>query len=101
MLLDYLYLPALLIIGALSLAAILDHAFDDNLVQRIGLAMTCFGSVIRLYTLLNGTGDLAGPRLVLINGIAVFAIGTAYRFWCRNHYRGIYKCRRKNPRIEK
>jgi hypothetical protein len=79
-LMDYLYLPALLALICITLAGIFYHDFDDNLMQRIGLAVTCFGAVMRLGTLLSGH-DLVPPRDILTMGSSLFAIGTAYKFW--------------------
>ena len=83
---DYFYLPGLLVIAIASLLAIYSQGYDDNLMQRIGLSMTCFGAVIRIYAMFHGQGDSDAPRLLLVHGIAIFAAGSVWMHW-RNHRR--------------
>lgn len=78
---DYLYLPGLLVIAIASLLAIYSQGYDDNLAQRIGLSMTCFGAVIRIYAMFHGQGDSDAPRLLLLYGVAFFALGTVWKHW--------------------
>jgi len=77
----YLYMPGLIIVAVFSLWAILCTKFHDNLIQRIGLSMLCFGASIRIYTAWIDLNDLDGPRLLMVNGLAIYAIGTAWRIW--------------------
>lgn len=83
----YSFLPALFIIAGGSLWAILGNAYNDNLIQRIGLAVACFGATLRIYATLIGMEGLMRPRHILLNGIAIFVLGTAYKYWC-NRKRG-------------
>lgn len=76
----WIYCIALAIIAAVSLAALYHPKFFDNILQRLGLVLTCFGASLRLYTVLQGD-DLPGLRYLLTIGIAVYAIGTAQKFW--------------------
>jgi hypothetical protein len=77
----YFFIPALLIIAAAALWAILDDKYADNLVQRIGLALSCFGSSIYAFLASFGLTDTKEPRLLLLYGVAMFAIGTFYKVW--------------------
>lgn len=77
----YSYMPALIVIATVSLWMILSNIFDDNLIQRIGLCLVCFGASLRIYVTLIDTGDLVRPRHILLNGIALFALGTVYKVW--------------------
>lgn len=70
---------ALVLIAAASLLAIWSRAFDDNLIQRVGLAITCFGATMRVMTLLMGT-DLMTTRWVITYGVAIFVIGTGWKY---------------------
>lgn len=81
------YLPALFIIAGGSLWAILNNGFNDNLIQRIALAVICFGAAIRIYVTLFDLGDLPRPRHIILNGVALFVLGTAYKYW-RNRNSG-------------
>lgn len=85
----FFYLPALIIIALVSLWAILSDAWHDNMVQRIGLAMICFGAVFRIYTLWAWASDLTIPRLFLLYGMAIFALGSVWKIW-RNRNRRNY-----------
>jgi len=84
---QYFYIPAMLIIASFSLWAILCDNFHDNLIQRIGLAMVCLGASVRVYTLFVDMSDLLGPQLLLANGIAIYAIGTAWKVWYHSNPR--------------
>lgn len=75
-----LYIVSLLVLAVLSLTAVYSHSFDDNLIQRFGLTFVCFGAVFRLWEMIGGL-DLTGPRYLMTYGCALFATGTALRFW--------------------
>lgn len=75
-----LYIVALAMIAALSVAALWHPKFRDNALQTIGLASMCFGAVVRIYTCLQGQ-DLLALRYALTYGLAVYGLGTAVKFW--------------------
>lgn len=80
------YIIALAVIATLSLAAIVHPRFLDNMLQRVGLVMTAFGALLRMYTYAQGE-DLLALRYILTYGIAVYALGTALKFWRFNRGR--------------
>ena len=69
---------ALTIVAVLALCGIWSRELDDNLLQRVGLAVVCFGASMRLFTLMLGD-DLPATRFAVTYGAAIFAIGTAWR----------------------
>lgn len=77
---NMLYIAALALIAMVSLAALYHPHFMDNTLQRIGLVAMCFGASVRLYTGLQGE-DLLSLRYALTYGVAVYAMGTAVKFW--------------------
>lgn len=93
---DILYIASLALIAAVSLAAIYHPRFEDNTLQRVGLVAMCFGAALRLYTYVQGM-DLPGLRYALTYGMAIYAMGTALKFWrfnrtesrCRPHRRRV------------
>ena len=82
----WIYAGALAVISITSLTAILAAMssvdFYDNLPQRVGLCLICFGSSLRLYTLLDGD-EILHLRYMLTFGIAIYAAGTALAFWTK------------------
>lgn len=76
-----IYVAALVTISITCLGAVLSHKFDDNLLQRIGLAMACMGATVRLLDLVNLVDANSNARYLLTYGVSVFCIGTAYKFW--------------------
>ena len=73
------YMLALAIIAIISLAAIVHPQFNDNFLQRLGLAVAAFGAILRMWTL--HTGEDSQPlRYLLTYGIAVYALGTALKW---------------------
>jgi len=77
----FYYMPALIVIAVVSLCLILSDYFHDNLIQRIGLALVCFGSSLCIYVSFLELSDLVRPGHILLNGIAIFAIGTAWKVY--------------------
>lgn len=69
---------ALTVVAVLALCGIWSRELDDNLIQRVGLAVLCFGASMRLFTLLLGE-DLPMTRFAVTYGAAIFAVGTAWR----------------------
>ena len=79
---DWLYLPPLIVLFVLSLAGIWSQLLNDNLLQRMGLAAICFGSILSICTIFDG-GALENLRLILTYGCAIFAIGVAAKLYKR------------------
>lgn len=75
------YSIALSIIALSCLAGVFSYKFDDNLLQRIGLSVACLGALLRLTELLDMFPDDTRARYLLTYGIAVFCLGTAWKFW--------------------
>lgn len=78
-----LYMASLAIISLLSLVAVLHNSFNDNLVQRIGLTMVCLSTMVTLWQAFNCL-DFYASKTLFTYGIAVYAIGTAYKCWYFN-----------------
>lgn len=76
-----IYVIALLIIGVTSLVAVFSPKFDDNLTQRVGLAVACIGATIRLLDMVDLIDANNNARFLMTYGVAVFCTGTAYKFW--------------------
>lgn len=79
MMLQLIYPLALVLVCALALLAILHPGFDDNLLQRFGLAGICFGTALQAFTLLNGQA-LDAPRDAAMYGLLVYGAGTLWGY---------------------
>ncbi|MFN5348814.1 MAG: hypothetical protein ACK5A0_04655 [Polaromonas sp.] len=75
------YVTALGIIAACALLGVFSHKFDDNLLQRFGLSMACIGAVLRLTELVDQFPGDTRARYLLTYGIALFCVGTTWKFW--------------------
>lgn len=82
MMMTWLYLPPLALLFLLSLTGIWYHRFEDNLLQRMGMSLTCFGSLFSLYGLFS-PNSMDHLRLIIIYGFAVFALGVAQRIYTK------------------
>lgn len=78
-----LYLIALVTVCALGTAAVLCRKYDDNIVQRTGIAMTCLAAVGRLFELDMMPEQNNHVRYLMVYGVAVYCVGTAYKVWSR------------------
>lgn len=96
MMTDLIYPAVLVMVSALALLAILHPAFDDNVLQRFGLAAICFGAVVRSMTLLGGQ-DLEGPRDIIVYGVLLYALGTLRSYWHGRRRRGDRRHSRHTP----
>lgn len=77
---------ALIIIALLSCIAVLHSGFSDNLLQRIGLALTCAGA---LFTLASSKSCHENAVTMLLCGVAIYAIGTAKNAVKYRHHRRV------------
>ena len=75
------YSIALAIITLACLLGVLSHKFDDNLFQRIGLSVACLGACLRLIELFGYFPDDTKARYLFTYGVALFCLGTAWKFW--------------------
>lgn len=78
---NIIYSAALLIIILASAAGVFSPRFDDNLVQRVGLATACLGAALRLLDLLDFLDANNNARYLMTYGFAIFSVGTAWKFW--------------------
>ena len=76
-----IYSAALIIICITCISGVLYCKFDDNLLQRIGLALACMGAIVRLLDMVDLVDDSSNARYLLTYGVAVFCVGTTYKFW--------------------
>ena len=68
--------------GALCIAGVLSHHFNDNLLQRAGMALLgifCFGRATSIWHAQFASADWFGVHL----GMAVYALGTAWKVYAR------------------
>jgi hypothetical protein len=72
------YAASLAIIAVVCALAVLHPRYEDNLVQRIGMATACLGSVAELVALM-AKADRFNAGAVTLAGVAAFAIGTVWK----------------------
>lgn len=72
-----LYQSMLFALVALACIGVLHRAFNDNLLQRIGLCCIALGSIAE--AIAPGTN----PRLLLVAGCLVYAVGVTIKVWWR------------------
>ena len=75
------YVTALSIIGITSLIAVFYPKYDDNLIQRLGLAMACMGATLRVLDMSDLVDANSNARYLLTYGVATFCLGAVYKFW--------------------
>lgn len=69
-----------IIVAVFSAFAVLAHAFQDNLLQRIGLSLLNAGSVLTVFVILRGHPETAGTHILIGYGLAFYSVGTAVKF---------------------
>ena len=77
-----LSLLCLVVTGGICAWGIFSHHFDDNLLQRLGLSVVATGCAARIVERL--ADDIPAPPPALLwsqVGLAVYAVGTVWRFW--------------------
>lgn len=75
------YSISLVIIAVTCLLGVFTRKFDDNLLQRLGLSLACIGACLRLSELFWYFPDDTKARYLFTYGVAVFCLGTAWKFW--------------------
>lgn len=78
---SYVYGTALTIIIFATIAGVFSRKFDDNLVQRFGLAVACLGAALRLLDLIEAIDANNNARYLLTYGYTIFSVGTVWKFW--------------------
>lgn len=73
-----LYLLALLVTSVVCLLGVLHPRYQDNLLQRLGMAVACLGAVAELWTTLEGVVRV-NAHIVSSVGVALFAVGTVLK----------------------
>lgn len=90
-----LSLACLLVTGGIAAWGVFSPHFDDNLIQRLGLSIVATGCAARAFERI--TQDVPEPPPALLwsqVGLALYALGTVYRFWRQSHRQ---PNRRHNP----
>lgn len=65
------------VICAASTMAVFSHAFDDNLLQRIGLSGAAIGAALKIAALVQAS-ETHAPGVIMSFGAAVYAVGCVY-----------------------
>ncbi|HJY06549.1 MAG TPA: hypothetical protein VJ323_09535 [Bryobacteraceae bacterium] len=79
---------SLVIIAAVCFLGTFSRKYDDNLAQRIGMALLCISAISRVrYLWLMEYVDF--EWLLLYVGTAVFALGTVYQVVRRHRWNGV------------
>jgi len=70
-----LYFIALLIVAAISTLGVLHPRYDDTVLQRTGMGVSCLGAACEIWMMWQGYISLNAHALTMW-GVAVFALGT-------------------------
>ena len=76
-----LYELSLVVIIFTCTHAIFAQGFIDNLLQRVGLAFTSFGCIMRFLEVIEVYPTLEHTQYIKVYGVCLFCIGTYYKFW--------------------
>ena len=76
-----IYAASLVAIVVTCVLAVFSRKFDDNLLQRIGLSITCLGACLRMAELFDYLPDDTKARYLFTYGVAVFCIGAVWKIW--------------------
>ena len=74
-----IYVASLAIISATSMFAVFWNKYDDTLLQRVGLALSCMGATFRLLDMIDLIDANSNARYLMTYGIAIFCVGTAFK----------------------
>jgi hypothetical protein len=73
-------LISLSLVAVLCLVGTFAPSYKDNLGQRIGMAILCFGCASRVQAIWES--QVVSPDWVLVHfGIALYALSTAFKHW--------------------
>ncbi|MDQ0084596.1 hypothetical protein J2W35_004965 [Variovorax boronicumulans] len=87
---ELIYTVSAVVLLALSIMGTFSKNFDDNLLQRIAMALIAFGSSAFLFCHWDGISTY-NPRALLMAGCALYGIGSAVKTW--RYSRGLYGTR--------
>ena len=79
-----LYQSILLALVALACIGVLHSAFNDNLLQRAGLCCIALGSIA------EAVAPGMNPRLLLVAGCLVYAVGVVIKVWQRTNKENVH-----------
>lgn len=71
---------SIFLLVVLSIIGTLSHRYEDNLIQRISMALIAFGGCAYLFCQWDGL-PAYNPRALLTAGCALFGIGSALKTW--------------------
>lgn len=71
---------SIFVLVALSIIGTLSRRYEDNLTQRISMALIAFGGAAYLFCQWDGL-PAYNPRALLTAGCALFGIGSALKAW--------------------
>lgn len=87
----YVSIFAMVLVAALCAAASLWHGYQDNTLQRIGLALLGCGAALRAY-MVSVREQISAEEALVHVGVLVFGLGTALKVWShrprRRHRKG-------------
>lgn len=96
---QWLMVICLSIVGGLASWAVLSKAYDDSLLQRIGLSTVATACFLRIPFWL-GDGAQANSQVVVgMAGFSVYGIGTAIKVWRAHHPQHGAPQRRASDRV--
>ena len=70
-----LYQTILYLLVVLACIGVLHPAFNDNLLQRLGLCLVALGSTA------EAMNSGLHPRLLMAGGCLIYALGVAFKSW--------------------
>lgn len=76
----FLYIAELTIVAFICLLGVLHPRYEDNLLQRVGMACTCIGCMAQILILWRDH-EGANALTVTMAGVSAFAIGTVWKKW--------------------
>ncbi len=79
-----IYILALVVIFLLSWAGVFAKNFDDNFLQRTGLSVLGLGTALRIFAEMAPAHSEEQSRWAMTVGVAVYAVGTAFKVWLHN-----------------
>lgn len=78
---NVIYMAALLVIALSCLLGVFTQQFDDNLLQRMGLAMACIGATAGFVETFIAGLMVDNIRCLVTYGVAVMCVATVWKFW--------------------
>lgn len=67
------------VVALLTTLGVLSHCFNDNLLQRIGLALAGTGAALMAWVLARGCPASTNAAVLLAYGAAVYGCGTVWK----------------------